>query len=408
MLPRLSLGPCATWASLLFVLAGGPATGAGSDVVVTWKDGLRFGTEDGATQFRLGARVQSDWTFQKGEDELRRDLGSAAATLTDGTEFRRIYLEFEGVLEERTEVRAHVDFAGGKASARDVWVGLRKLPALGTVRVGHQYEPMGFDEQTSDRFLMFAERALPMALVPSRNAGILATNSAGLATWAAMIARETDDFGAGSGAGKYCATARLALAPWRDEEGRRLLHLGVSGSRRAPSGGVVQYSQRPENHLAPKLVDTGALPAESVDLVGLETAVVAGSFSAVGEWVYSALGTADQSDPRFSGGYVAGSFFLTGETRPYSKGSATFGRVQPREPWGKAGGSGAWEVGARFSTLDLDDRDAGVAGGRLDDVTVGLSWYANAYFRTTANWVRADLEDSGRSDALIVRFESNF
>lgn len=404
---RLSSGPSVFCASAVMLLATfSVSAAADSDMVVTWKDGLRFGTEDGSTQFRIGTRVQSDWVFQKGDDDLRDDLGSGAAALTDGTEFRRIYFEFDGILEERTELRAHVDFAGGKPNVRDVYVGLRKLPALGTVRVGHQYEPMGFDEQTSDRFLMFAERALPMALVPSRNAGILATNSAGPATWAAMLARETDDFGLGVGSGSYCVTGRLAVAPLRDDTNHRLVHLAASGSHRAPAADLVAYSQRPENHLAPKYVDTGTLQADEVNLIGAEAAAVMGPFSAQGEWVQSQVQTTGSSDPTFSGWYVAGSFFVTGESRPYSKSSATFGRVQPRKVWGKEGGYGAWEIAARLSALDLND--SGVDGGRLDDVTVGLSWYANAYFRTVANWVRADLEDSGTSDALVVRFESNF
>ena len=84
-------GPGALCASAVILLATFTVSVAGdSDVAVTWKDGLRFGTEDGSTQFRIGTRVQSDWVFQKGDDDLRDDLGSGAASLTDGTEVRRL------------------------------------------------------------------------------------------------------------------------------------------------------------------------------------------------------------------------------------------------------------------------------------------------------------------------------
>jgi phosphate-selective porin OprO/OprP len=381
-----------------------PALAEG-DLKVVWRDGLRIGTEDGSTEVRLGTRVQSDWVFQKADDDLVADLGDP---LEDGNEFRRLYLELEAILHGRTELRSHIDMSGGRTRVRDVWVGLRKLPTIGTVRLGHQYEPMGFDEQTSDRFLLFAERALPMALVPSRNTGILTTSSAGRVTWAAMVARDTDDNGQGSGSGDYHVTGRLAGTPWQSSEGSSVLHVGVSGSRRNPAGDVVEYAQRPENHLAPELVATGEIAADGVTLVGAEGALTAGPVTIQTEWVQSSLEALDQSDPTFSGWYLAGAFFLTGESRPYSRSSATFGRVKPKANWGEDGGLGAWEISARFSRLDLDDSEAGVAGGKLEDVTVGLGWFANPYFRTLANWVHADLEASGSSDALIVRAEANF
>jgi phosphate-selective porin OprO/OprP len=223
-----------------------------------------------------------------------------------------------------------------------------------------------------------------------------------------MLARDTDDAGAGTGSGEYHLTGRLAGTPWRAPEGSSLLHVGVSGSSRSPAGDEMEFEQRPENHLAPDFVATGTLQAEHATLVGLEGAVVAGPFTAQSEWVQASLGTADQSDPTFAGWYVAGSFFLTGESRPYSRSSATFGRVKPKRSWGEDGGAGAWEVACRYSRLDLNDSDAGVAGGELEDLTVGLTWYANPYVRTKANWIRANLDESGKSDALVCRVEANF
>jgi len=41
-------------------------------------------------------------------------------------------------------------------------------------------------------------------------------------------------------------------------------------------------------------------------------------------------------------------------------------------------------VGTRYTYLDLDDR--GVNGGRLNDVTVGLTWYWNPNVRLQVNY----------------------
>ena len=55
-------------------------------------------------------------------------------------------------------------------------------------------------------------------------------------------------------------------------------------------------------------------------------------------------------DPHFSGYYVQASWALTGETRPYDHGCGCFGELQPSAPFTfKHGGTGAFEVGARYS-----------------------------------------------------------
>ena len=60
-------------------------------------------------------------------------------------------------------------------------------------------------------------------------------------------------------------------------------------------------------------------------------------------------------DPTFDGYYVQAGYFLTGEHRPYVFGRGGFGRVKPKSIFGKDDGRGAWEIAARYSTLDLTD-----------------------------------------------------
>jgi phosphate-selective porin OprO/OprP len=81
---------------------------------------------------------------------------------------------------------------------------------------------------------------------------------------------------------------------------------------------------------------------------------------------------------------VQGGFFITGESRNYDPKSGKYKRIMPtRKYWG------AWEIAARYSKLDLQDRD--VLGGREGDVTVALNWWANAMVMLRFNYVYADL-----------------
>ena len=57
-------------------------------------------------------------------------------------------------------------------------------------------------------------------------------------------------------------------------------------------------------------------------------------------------------------------------------------------------GSGAWELALRWSYIDLND--GAVAGGYLDDTTLGLNWYLNSYMRLMFNWIHADQDRVAR------------
>ena len=85
-----------------------------------------------------------------------------------------------------------------------------------------------------------------------------------------------------------------------------------------------------------------------------------------------AVGTAT-----YHGGYLQLLYFLSGEHDNYNKGTGVFDRVIPHENfgWFRKCGAGAWQVGARYNYLDLNDD--GLDGGILHNGTFGLNWFLN-------------------------------
>jgi len=93
----------------------------------------------------------------------------------------------------------------------------------------------------------------------------------------------------------------------------------------------------------------------------------------------------------FTGGYIEGSWILTGEHRAYSPPAGTYLRPVPEHPFLPFEGSccGAFELAARYSTIDLNDNFAprpppgsnSVGGGQQTVYAVGLNWYPNANMR---------------------------
>ena len=104
-----------------------------------------------------------------------------------------------------------------------------------------------------------------------------------------------------------------------------------------------------------------------------------------------------------------GSYFLTGESRPYSGGA--FGRPKPKRKFDlKKGAMGAVELAARMSRIDLSNGDFN--GGAERNFTLGVNWYPHNNARVTLNYIlayldRGDLDDE--STAIVsMRFQVDF
>ena len=150
--------------------------------------------------------------------------------------------------------------------------------------------------------------------------------------------------------------------------------------------------------MAPRYVDTGSFAANNSILVNAEAAWVFGPLSLQGEYFHTTVDRPAGADTaNFDGFYAYASYFLTGEHRPYKRTSGAFDRVKPNHNFGlgEHGGIGAWEVLLRYSQVDLND--SGLSGGRLNDITGGVTWYLNPNWKIMFNYVYAQL-DRGVAD----------
>ena len=381
-----------------------------NDLRVYWKEGFRLDSADKKFKLKFGGRLMADMGWISGSD-LENDLG---ITLHDGVEFRRARLYVAGDFYEDLAFKLQFDFAGGDADLKDAYLKIKKVPLLGNLTLGHFKEPFSLNELTSSKYITFLERALPTVFVPSRNVGIMASNTAfdEQMTWAVGAFRSTNDYGMLVSNDSYNVTTRLTWNPLYEDKGRKVLHFGGSYSRVNPSGGV-QIRQRPEAHWTLYLTDTGIFAEpDSMNLFGAEAALVHGPFSIQGEYIANAVDSRTMgSDLYFQGWYAQASYFLTGEHRPYKKSSGTFSRVKPKKNWRQDGGWGAWEVAARYSYLDLDESGLPVTARELQNVTVGLNWYLNPNVRLMCNYIRSMVDGSDTNedaDIVALRVQVDF
>lgn len=369
---------------------------------VFWKDGIRMETADGNFKLKLGGRIQYDAAFLGSDSDLEDAVGS----FKDETELRRARLELEGLIYERFVFKSQYEFVGSKANVKDMYIGINGLPFLGDLKLGQVKEAFSIEELTSSKYDEFMEQGLSTIFAPSRNPGVSFLNSVldERMTYAAGVFVDGDDGGNSDNKEVYAVTGRLTGLPWYAAE-NQLLHVGFNASYRNAKKSI-QIRQRPESHVAPYVVDTGELPADSQMVFGPEVAFVYGPFCLQGEWDMSAVNSKTGGDPNFSGYYVYASYWLTGESRTYKPTEGDFERVKPKRNLFQAGGLGAWELLVRYSSLDLNDAD--VHGGKVSDVTAGLNWEWNPNMRMMFNYVYSDTKDLGSASIFQTRVQADF
>lgn len=397
-----------------------PLPDAGNDLSfrATWKNGMELETRNKDFRVHVGGRTHFDGSWYHAGPAVTSDP-STVALIRDGVDFRRARLRIDGTMYEVVDWAAEYDFMNSSIigtsvsvlpSPTDLWITLTHLPIVGNFRIGNQKEPIGFERLVSSRYLPFMERSFNQdAFYQGFNNGFVPgmllfdTALDERATWAVGFFKPTNNsFAFNTGGGEYSATGRFTLLPVDEDEGRRLLHLGVSGRTAGLDEGLVTYRTRgPErsgvNAIWPLYAGTPAINGSGQHAVNAEVASVWGPLSFQADYLFNFVQSAFLTGGPvvgtvfYHGGYVEALYFLTGEHRAYNRKAGVFDRVVPREnfhsrPCGDCRfvGGGAWQFGVRYNHLNLNDH--GINGGRLNDLTFGLNWFLNPNLKIQWNY----------------------
>ena len=341
---------------------------------------LVFQSADSAFKYWFDARAMIDGALYDGSKN----------ELANGVEIRRARLGLKSTYYRNWLGEIDVDFAGDEVEVKDLWIG--HTTDNGLLRVGNFKEPFSLETLTSSKFITFMERSYVDAFSPDRHIGV------SYSRWGSRWQASAGAFGQGSGdvdaTGQdqgYGLTARFTAAPFLSRD--RVLHIGVGVSRRTPDAGVgstanrIRIRARPETDVnQARFFSTGRIANSEYEMLyNVELATVRGPLSGQGEFTLAEVHRyAGRPAANFWSGYAFVSYFLTGESRPYLVREGEFDRIFPKSS------RGAWEIAARYSTIDLNDNSAGVGilGGRGNNYTIGINWYVNPNLRFMANYVR--------------------
>ncbi len=359
---------------------------------------------------------QADAVAFDQDDESRAAYGRVEG----GGDFRRARLSAKGAVTDRMDYFMQMDFAFfGRPTFTDLWVDFKDAGPLGTVRVGQWKQPFSLEVVSSFRYTTFMERAGTFqAFTPFRHLGIgFYDNSEDLNwTWAASYFRTgQDQFGGSlSTDGGNGMAGRLTHLLWYDgAKGEDYLHIGAGYFLNAPPNERTRFRSIPEIYVGefvvpagepigtsgqavpdvangtPFFADTGLLSGTSLtQSFGTESLWVRGPLSWQSEAIGTIVDTSTVGNGFLWGGYSQVGFFLTGEHRPYDRKAGAIDRVIPFHSLSKSGqGIGAWEIAARWSYLDLSDQQ--IQGGDMQNMTLGLNWYANPYCKCVFNYIHS-------------------
>lgn len=288
------------------------------------------------------------------------------------------------------------------------------------IKFGNFKQPLGMEELSSSRYQVFPERALPMlAFETDRQFGLEYSN------WGHMgkipynlrssiftqtltnesknnYEKEVHETGGG-------AAARFVIAPELNQD--MLIHVGAAVAYEMPfdESDQLEYKSEAETKNGDlEWFDTGSIRGVDHGLkIAAEGVFQYMNFHLQGEFVQAtvtridgAMGMNPQTgvetpleDASFLGGYAYLSWLITGERRPWELAEGEFGQVLPINKK-----TGAWELAARYSHLNLTDEDAHIFGGAGNIITLGLNWYANPNVKIQASYSMVDLDANANSD----------
>ena len=349
-----------------------------------------------------------------------QDKGLPAAVtnrdLNSGTNLRRARIGINGKLFSDFDYNLLAEFGGSGAEDagrfQEIWLQYSKYQHV-KFRIGAYPPLVGLEDAASTNSQPFLERPAASEVARSiaagdyrMSAGVFGNGDHWLYSFAltgntiSTLNTQATAFTAQSYDEQLGIAARIAGTPLYGKDW--LIHIGanyVAAINPADAGAAaatrypIQLRDRPELRVdGTRLIDTGALNAQNAASSGLELAgQYKGLFAQAESFHYTVTRynpAAGVTNPDFDGWYVEGGWSLTGEARKYNTATAGFDGVTPRVNFDpKSGTWGAFELVARYSTLDLNYHDTSavtadrVLGGQQDITALGLDWQLNPSVR---------------------------
>ncbi|MCY1270368.1 Porin O [compost metagenome] len=412
----------------------GTVTTDGADIVIKTKGGLEVATTDKAFGFKVGGRLQADYSRFDGFYTRNGDTADAAY-------FRRAFLEIGGVAFTDWAYQINYDFSHNSGDSDNGYFDEASIAYTGfnpvVLKFGRFDPEFGLEKATSSKWVTALERNAFYDIIDWTNGHQNGMGAQASYTYenlayvsAGAFSKDIDDT---EGDSVKQLNFRGVVAPMA--EAGNVLHFGVNYAQRSLDD-VVGADARYRSRLGMRGVETlggndasgvgnrpvfagsnsAALAWDDDTAWGLEAAFAMGPFSLQGEWMKRETDSAGpQSDLEADGFYVQAAYTLTGEARGYKLGK--FDSIKPANKQ-----IGAWEVYYRYDSISADNDVAQVSANFIreaDDTeakvhNLGVNWYATEAVKVSGMYtkVKADhitnVNGDDDGDGFVMRMQYAF
>lgn len=381
--------------------------------------GIVVKTDDGKFEAKIGGRIQLDGNFIDTDSNAK--FGSGTAAPSSGLYFRRVYLTFQGKLYG-WDYKIEPDFAsnnstGGTSIAfQDLYIGHEVGP--GKLLLGQHKPYHGLEELTSSNEVTFIERPTGSAVgvfgggvsrefqLGAFYEGEFLDKNFTYGTSFYNLRRENTATTEG-----YGANGRLTWSPIHAD--RKVVHVGGSATYENPQNNgatntpqIIGSSSTYAGRRGPSVNLAFAGSDKPVRTFGGELGGVYESAYVSGEYFNQTLSQDAGRDQTVRSYYVQGSYFLTGESKPYKAKEGVFGNPKVNHPWG------ALEAAVRYESSKNEDTTGGcpgtpnattgaytfATGGTKCETSAllfGLNYYVNPNVRFMANYILGEADQGG-------------
>ena len=370
---------------------------------------LFFSSEDGNFSWWFDSRLQIDGAmYFENKNQM-----------SNGTLLRRLTFAFKAVLWKDWQAELDMDFGEAvsvdpQTDFRDMWVKYTFPNFNLSLQVGNFKEPFGLERLNSSRLLTFLERsAISNAIPLGRRIGISARYWTDFAqVTAAVMGHE-----AGTRVDKgqrdegFSTNLRASVVPINNFGEN--LHIGLAGSYKIPdvvadlSRNTIEINARTESYVFnPKFLHSDDITdVNYYNRYGAELIYINGPLYFQSEFMGTMIKRwYGKPNVDLKGGYVMGSWMITGETRYYYVDEGEVGPIEaPKNCWG------ALELAARYSVTNLNDLEAGVHGGQSNQLMLGINYYPNINIKLQFNYSIVNLDQfATRKGNLIGNDDHSF
>ncbi len=390
------------------------------------ENGFGLTSANGDHSINLTGRVHFD--YRNIDSAIAQSTDRDTASLGSGFEVRRARIGFNGKVFKDINYELVANAVGSSTNFIDTaWInyGFNKDAQI---RVGRFKQPFSLEELTSSNSIDFMERSYLNQLIPGKRLGAMIHGEPvkGFTYGASLYQSDFSQYSSDSSNGTEAA-GRLTFN-FADFAGAKdaVYHVGLAGTgggyqvsatssgdtTAAPSATTraVILAMRSENRgmsnifrgrIGSQVLNTAAYGGVSnenakVDkkMMALEAAFAYGPYKLQGEYgqanfdASTSLATA-KGDVKAN--YVELMYNLTGESWAEAYKGGAFSSIKPKSNFTANGGTGAVQLGLRYSTYDASDLTlAGTSTSRQNSdkgntTTLGVNWLLNPNARVMLN-----------------------